>query len=42
MCFIELKPSSWLNGPLAKKNYLQISAYLDLVVVKQEEIPHTL
>ena len=42
MCLTEPKPSSLLDSRLARKNYLQISAFLDLVVVEQEGVPHTL
>ena len=36
------RSSSSLDGRLARKDYLQISAFLDLVVVEREEVPHAL
>ena len=35
MCLTEPRPSSLLNGRLARKDYLQISAFLDPVVVER-------
>ena len=41
-CLTELRPSSLLDGRLAKKDYLQISAFLDPVMVEREGVPHVL
>ena len=41
-CLTELRPSSLFDGPLARKNYLHISAFLDPVVVEEEKVPHAL
>ena len=41
-CLTEPRPSSLLDGRLARKDYLQISAFLDLVVVEREGVPHAL
>ena len=40
--FTEPRPSSLLDGRLARKDYLQISAFMDLVVVEREGVPHAL
>ena len=42
MCFTELRPSSLLDSRLARKNYLQISVFLDPLVVEREEVLHSL
>ena len=42
MCLTEPRPSSLLDGRLAWKNYLQISAFLDPVVVEREGVSHAL
>ena len=42
MCFIKPRLNSLLDGQLTRKNYLQISGFLDLVLVEQEKVPHTL
>ena len=42
MRLTELRPSSLFDGRLARKDYLQISAFPDLVVVEREENPHAL
>ena len=42
MCFTKLRLSSLLDGRLARKNYLQISVFLNPIVIEQEKVPHAL
>ena len=41
-CLTEPRPSSLLDGRLARKDYLQISAFLDPVIVEREGVLHAL
>ena len=42
MRLIKLRLSSLFDAQLTKKNYLQISAFLDLMIIEQEEVFHTI
>ena len=42
MYFTKPKQSSLFNSQLAKKSYLQISVFLDLVVVEKERVFYAL
>ena len=42
MHLTKLRSRSLLNSQLIKKNYLQNSVFLDLMVIKQEKVSYTL
>ena len=42
MYFTEPKPSNLFDDQLPRKDYLQISAFLDLMVMDQKVISHAL